>query len=46
MIKDKFYEVRQSSLNSPEKRLIEYHKKQNADKKQLKHLKGNKQLWK
>ena len=46
MSKYQFYEVRQSGLTSPEKRIHEYWKQQNADRKQLKHLKANKQHWK
>lgn len=46
MSKDQFYEVRESGLTSPEKRIHEYLKQQNADRKQLEHIRGNKQTWK
>jgi hypothetical protein len=46
MSKDQFMEDRERSSNHFDKGIIEYWKFQNADKKQIEHLKGNKQNWK
>jgi hypothetical protein len=46
MSKDQFMEDRERSSNHSDKRVEAYWKLQNADKKQIEHLKGNKQRWK
>lgn len=46
MSKELFMEVRQSTSNHSDNGKLKFWKQQNADKKQLEHLKGNKQHWK
>ena len=46
MSKEQFMEDRERFSNYRDKGLEAYCKLQNADKKQIEHLKGNKQRWK